>query len=148
MNNKEIVYQIKRCLVGACDDTCPYYYYEKKFCDTMDKFVPIAEKFLDRALNSLEGYDFDCIIKHFSGGCSYNETGCSGCVGKENIKIALEKQIAKKPILNNPIINNLWCEDAKLCPICHTYVDRYSLYCYCKNCGQKLDLDWGNEDAE
>ena len=61
---------------------------------------------------------------------------------------ALEKQIAKKPILNNPVINNFWCEDAKLCPICHTYVDRYSLYCYCKNCGQKLDLDWGNEDAE
>jgi hypothetical protein len=61
---------------------------------------------------------------------------------------ALEKQIAKKPILNNPIINNLWCEDAKLCPICHTYVDRYSLYEYCKNCGQKLLLDWGNEDAE
>lgn len=58
----------------------------------------------------------------------------------------IEKQIAKKPILNTPIINSLWCEDAKLCPICRTYVDRYSLYEYCKNCGQKLLLDWGNED--
>ncbi len=69
----------------------------------------------------------------------------------EAIEIAfksLEKQIAKKIILNNPIINTLWCEDAKLCPVCHTYVERYTLYDYCKNCGQKLLLDWGNEDAE
>ena len=64
----------------------------------------------------------------------------------EVCKKALEKQIAKKHILNNPIINNLWCEDAKLCPVCHTYVERYTLYDYCKNCGQKLLLDWGNED--
>lgn len=36
--------------------------------------------------------DSDCIIRHLTGECSYDETGCSGCRGKERIKEALDKQ--------------------------------------------------------
>lgn len=53
MENKEIVNQIKRCLVGACDDTCPYYRYEEKLCVSTEKFLPIAEEFLNEAESAL-----------------------------------------------------------------------------------------------
>ena len=36
----------------------------------------------------------DCIIKHLTNECSYNETGCSDCKGKETIRVAVE--IVKK----------------------------------------------------
>lgn len=42
-------------------------------------------------LQALKEIDNDCTIRHLTGECSYNETGCSGCIGREKIKVALEK---------------------------------------------------------
>lgn len=90
-------------------------------------------------LKELKEIDYDCSIKHLTGECSYNETGCSGCIGREKIRKALEKQIAKKVID---------CEDEEvwyMCPCCKGDLTRIRSF-YCGYCGQKLD--WGNEDAE
>lgn len=51
---------------------------------------------------------------------------------------ALEKQIAKKPILQKDAIGLMH----EKCPSCGSFRIGY----YCMKCGQKLD--WGNEDAE
>lgn len=96
-------------------------------------------------LKHLKELNEDCTIKHLTGECSYNETGCSGCIGREKIRKALEKQIAKKPIYKKGFFN------AWRCPICDEVVGEFSNYC--NSCGQKLwekskVLDWGNEDAE
>ena len=49
---------------------------------TIDEFKALKEK------------NEDCIIKHLTNECSYNETGCSDCKGKETIRVAVE--IVKK----------------------------------------------------
>lgn len=56
-------------------------------------------------LKHLKEMNEDCTIKHLTGECSYNETGCSDCIGREKIRKALEKQIPKKVvnIQGNPI---------------------------------------------
>ena len=57
---------------------------------------------------------------------------------------ALEKQIAKKPL---PIItddNEFICV---ICPTCQQIAVEVD-DAYCRKCGQKILLDWGNEDAE
>ena len=56
------------------------------------------------------------------------------------VREALEKQIAKKPIKNNPIKNKAWSKSAMLCPICNEYVSVYGDK-YCESCGQKLDWE-------
>lgn len=57
---------------------------------------------------------------------------------------ALEKHIAKKPL---PIITDLNEFICMICPTCQqTSVEVDDSYC--RKCGQKLLLDWGNEDAE
>lgn len=58
---------------------------------------------------------------------------------------ALEKQIAKKPIVT--VIENTNCRWVR-CSCCNeTLVWMYPKPMnYCQNCGTKLD--WGNEDAE
>ncbi len=95
-----------------------------------------------KELNVLKSADYDCSIKHLTGECSYNETGCSGCIGREKIKIALEKQIAKKTFLDGVgSFIRYWH-----CPICKEIVGTEHKYCH--ECGQRLLLDWGNEDAE
>lgn len=56
----------------------------------------------------------------------------------------LEKHIAKKPL---PIITDLNEFICMICPTCQqTSVEVDDSYC--RKCGQKLLLDWGNEDAE
>lgn len=65
---------------------------------------------------------------------------------KESVRLAieaLEKQIPMKPIRNNPIINEIWVEEAMLCPVCHAYVSRFGYY-YCGKCGRKID--WSDEE--
>lgn len=58
----------------------------------------------------------------------------------------MEKQIPKKPIKNNPIINNSWSEDSMLCPICHKYVGTLFRDTYCCYCGQRLAKEGGTSD--
>lgn len=58
---------------------------------------------------------------------------------------ALEKQIPKKAIRNNPIVNDSWSEDSILCPICHSYVGWMMSWTnkYCGRCGQ--NTYWSEE---
>ena len=56
----------------------------------------------------------------------------------EEFKALKEKSVAKKPILNNPKINEFYVKEAKLCPVCHSYINNCSGD-YCRDCGQKLD---------
>lgn len=56
----------------------------------------------------------------------------------EEFKALKEKNEPKKPILNNPKINEFYIKEAKLCPACHSYINNYSGD-YCRDCGQKLD---------
>ena len=56
----------------------------------------------------------------------------------EEFKALKEKAEPKKPILNNPKINEFYIKEAKLCPACHSYINNYSGD-YCRDCGQKLD---------
>ena len=81
----------------------------------------------------------DCIIKHLTGECSYNETGCSDCKGKERIKIALAKSEAKK------IIDVTRVKDGDnfvgyigKCPHCGSVISEDDNMSYC-DCGQKVD---------
>lgn len=60
----------------------------------------------------------------------------------EELKEAKEKQIAKKPL---PIItddNEFICV---ICPTCQQIAVEVD-DAYCRKCGQKILLDWGNED--
>ena len=66
---------------------------------------------------------------------------------------ALEKQIAKKPLLrlcdNCQVVMCISCDrNVDRCPSCNgdLYVESGLPYKYCPKCGQALD--WGNEDAE
>lgn len=56
----------------------------------------------------------------------------------EEFKDLKEKAEAKKPILNNPKIDEFYVKEAKLCPSCHSYINDCSGD-YCRDCGQKLD---------
>lgn len=59
------------------------------------------------------------------------------------VKQALEKQIAKKPILEGDGYDNEgnMIYDTWICPNCDTHYEvEYDDYNYCPNCGQKLDL--------
>lgn len=56
----------------------------------------------------------------------------------EEFKALKEKNEPKKPILNNPKINEFYIKEAKLCPACHSYINNCSGD-YCRDCGQKLD---------
>ena len=56
----------------------------------------------------------------------------------EEFKALKEKSVAKKPILNNPQINEFYIKEAKLCHACHSYINNCSGD-YCRDCGQKLD---------
>ena len=119
---------------------------QKRLCFTEGylKVQGITEA-LDMAIKSLEGYDHECIIKHLSGGCSYNETGCSDCIGKEKIRIALEKQNAKKPNEIDERAEDDFYYLAFVCPSCHYPIHGQPYRPdYCKHCGQKLD--WSNEN--
>lgn len=91
---------------------------------------------INRELQALKKQNTDCILKHLTGYCSYNETGCSDCKGKIAIKTALEKAEPKKIIDKN---ENEYTVDF-ICPSCNEPVIG-QLYRpnYCKHCGCKLD---------
>jgi hypothetical protein len=77
------------------------------------------------------------------------EMGAGDYVDIEALKVAvecMEKQIPKKPIKNNPIINNFWSEDSMLCPICHNYVGTLFRDTYCCYCGQMLTKEGVTSD--
>ena len=85
-------------------------------------------------LQALKEINEDCIIKHLTGKCSYNETGCSGCESKEKIKVALEKSVAKK-------VKEIHT-DEYYCPACgseNMCGDAKTVgHKYCPECGQAL----------
>ena len=88
-------------------------------------------------LKHLKEMNKDCTIEQLTGvECSYNETGCSDCKGKQALLEAMKKQIPKKPNLEqkdsmgNPI---------ERCPNCLSFGVVY----YCANCGQKIDWEEG-----
>lgn len=56
----------------------------------------------------------------------------------EEFKALKEKSVAKKPVLNNPKINEFYVKEAKLCPVCHSYINDCSGD-YCRDCGQRID---------
>lgn len=56
----------------------------------------------------------------------------------EEFKALKEKNEPKKPILNNPKIDEFYVKEAKLCPSCHSYINNYSGD-YCRDCGQRID---------
>lgn len=87
-------------------------------------------------LKELKEIDYDCSIKHLTGECSYNETGCSGCIGREKIKNALEKQIAKK--LKHEACPN--CSTNNDMIIKHLGNPQAHKFVYCWNCGQALEI--------
>lgn len=78
----------------------------------------------------------DCIVKHLTNECSYSETGCSDCRGKEKIRIALEKA-EPKPIIINRQEDNVFYH----CSQCKTLIGKSALSIaspYCRNCGQRF----------
>ena len=81
-------------------------------------------------LQALKEIDEDCIIRHLTGECSYNETGCSGCIGREKIRVALEKSVAKKAPFD--FENEMY-----ICPNCAKAVGGHQKYCW--NCGQAFN---------
>ena len=134
---KEYMKNEIRCIQKAsyCDRDCAK-------CELVKEEKPLLEAF-EIAIKALEGYYDDCIIKHLSGGCSYNETGCSDCIGKEKIRIALEKQNAKKPTEIDEREEDDFYYLAFVCPSCHYPIHGQPYRPdYCKHCGQKLD--WSN----
>ena len=71
-------------------------------CDRKDEYIEEleAENAEYKSIGTIEEFkalkekNEDCIIKHLTNECSYNETGCSDCKGKETIRVAVE--IVKK----------------------------------------------------
>lgn len=67
----------------------------------------------------------------------------------EECRTAREKQIPKKPTYegdgyapDGTLVYDTW-----ICPCCDKrYEVGYDDYDYCPNCGQKLDLDWSDEE--
>ena len=51
---------------------------------------------------------------------------------------ALKKQIPKRAIKNDPIINPAWVETAMLCPECHSWAGSLG---FCSKCGQAIELE-------
>lgn len=94
-------------------------------------------------LKQLKEIDEDCVIRHLTKECSYNETGCSGCKGKEKIKDALEKQMQKKP---NDMQDDGNLPDTWVTCICgaNMLVDTDNhTQTHCWKCGQKLSWKEG-----
>ena len=65
----------------------------------------------------------------------------------EEVRDAVERQLAKKAILDKPIM--ILC-----CPSCGSYLQKVVddegstegfIPMYCKDCGQKIDADWSEE---
>ena len=71
---------------------------------------------------------------------------CKGIKKMELLADALRKQVPKKPELQGDgydpegnLVYDMW-----VCPCCYKrYELEYDEYCYCPNCGQRID--WGNE---
>ena len=71
---------------------------------------------------------------------------CKGIKKMELLADALRKQVPKKPELQGDgydpegnLVYDMW-----VCPCCNKrYELEYDEYCYCPNCGQRID--WGNE---
>lgn len=90
-------------------------------------------------LQALKKKNEDCAVKHLTGFCSYNETGCSDCKGKMMIKTALEKAEPKK----------LRGNDGCNCPKCMTFNEVFEKRrntikedtVYCWHCGQAIKPD-------
>lgn len=61
---------------------------------------------------------------------------------------AREKQIAKKPTYEGDgYADGQLVYDTWICPCCgKRYEVDYDNYTYCPNCGQKIDLNWGDSD--
>lgn len=61
---------------------------------------------------------------------------------------AREKQIAKKPYYEGDgYADGQLVYDTWICPCCDKrYEVDYDNYTYCPNCGQKIDLNWGDSD--
>lgn len=71
---------------------------------------------------------------------------CKGIKKMELLADAFRKQVPKKPELQGDgydpegnLVYDMW-----VCPCCNKrYELEYDEYCYCPNCGQRID--WGNE---
>ena len=125
-------------------------------CKITRVFIPKDEvlEFVIQALEELEQYralgtveelkdlkemNKNCTIEQLTGvECSYNETGCSDCKGKQALLEAMEKQVAKKPTHEQYFYGSI-----NHCSECNWLLrDRPN---YCPKCGQALK--WGEEDV-
>ena len=85
-------------------------------------------------LKNLKEMNKHCTIEQLTGvECSYNETGCSDCKGKQALLKAMEKQIPKKPERLRGING-----EVTICPNCNGTVSGYYHHYYCGSCGQRL----------
>lgn len=81
-------------------------------------------------LTAMEMADIWCVLEDLK---KYSAIGTT-----EEFKALKEKSEPKKPILNNPKINDFYVKEAKLCPSCHSYINNCSGD-YCRDCGQRID---------
>ena len=101
----------------------------------------------------------DGMMRKCNDACMYGEDKCAYNVAisamqelekykkfgtLEEVREAVEKQKAKKPILDKPLM-------ILECPSCGNYLQKVVDYegstdgfiqMYCSNCGQKIDADW------
>jgi len=152
-NNDDIIKRLRIKMIekfaNALKSKCDIAIDSKMNKDTYPSLSDAYEYFkddIDEVTNELkaidsedsEEKDTDCIIKHLTRECSYNETGCSGCKGKERIKIALEKSEAKKPVdVTRVKDGDNFVGYIGKCPHCGAIVDENDNVSYC-DCGQKL----------
>lgn len=68
----------------------------------------------DIAIRAIEHHDLDCIVKHLTKECSYNETGCADCRSKLKIEAALLQATPLAPIhVNETHEQHLWQTNSK-----------------------------------
>ena len=137
-----------------CRDACMY---GDEHCEVQVAIKCMEEVEQYRALGTVEELkdlkemNKNCTIEQLTGfECSYNETGCSDCKGKQALLEAMEKKIPKKVIRQKgecyakTTDGKEYHEIILVCPNCHRAIKRTeALDVHCKYCGQALK--WGEE---
>ena len=117
------------------------HYHSVRFQRELAQWLEDKKQEYMQEFDCLGDKDSDCIIRHLTGECSYNETGCSGCNGRQKIHDALEKQSPQLPTLSGDgYYDGELVYDTWECPHCGTeYEIDYDDYDHCPKCGQKIN---------
>ncbi len=152
---KKVIEDFDKCVIvkaDGCYETIDYIKAKEIAIECMEEVEQYRALGTVEELKHLKEMNEDCLIKHLTGiECSYNETGCSDCIGKQALLEAMAKQIPKKPL---KVKGECYSRDKEgnegyvvlyLCPRCKSQVLVNPLPC---ECGQKIDwndlskLDW------